>query len=373
LSNSSQYKNVWYSAYLPMVASGSFDNAGNSYNVSRIINKDGSLNLPNYQAYSPLFLPASRAIAYGLRFASIPATATHILLYYHKHIRTHARRPLSVQPDIHARLMSAYKEVPDWWYLVLFCQCINSRCNPADILISFSVVMFIFGVVVIKVWETQLPVWAFVLAFTIGACFPLRCAFPQASPFVYSALVFVVPIGIIRATTNTQVELNVISELIIGYALPGRPIAMMMFKTWGFSALYQGLRFTHNLKLGHYMKVPPRSMFFCQIVTMVVSGTVQLGVQAWMFSNIEDLCSPDQKDGGFTCTNISLFGTTSIIVSCSSIISVAQHCCRSGVSLGRSACSRTVSFITASCSSSLLVLLHRFSNGSYTRSSTVAP
>jgi hypothetical protein len=52
---------------------------------------------------------------------------------------------------------------------------------------------------------------------------------------------------------------------------------------------------------------------------MVVAGTVQLGVQAWMFSNIEDLCSHDQKDG-FTCPNISVFGTASIIVSCSCII-----------------------------------------------------
>lgn len=34
----------------------------------------------------------------------------------------------------------------------------------------------------------------------------------------------------IQAITNQQVGLNVITELIIGYALPGRPVAMMMFK-----------------------------------------------------------------------------------------------------------------------------------------------
>jgi len=56
----------------------------------------------------------------------------------------------------------------------------------------------------------------------------------------------------IQAITNQQVGLkwvllevckssldqwhhcSVITELIIGYALPGRPIAMMMFKTWGY-------------------------------------------------------------------------------------------------------------------------------------------
>ena len=46
------------------------------------------------------------------------------------------------------------------------------------------------------------------------------------------------------------------AELIIGYALPGRPIAMMMFKTYGYTTMTQALQFTSDFKLGHYMKVP---------------------------------------------------------------------------------------------------------------------
>ena len=115
-----QYTNVWYSAYLPLVSSHSFDNTGVEYNVTRIINADSSFNLQAYKAYSPLFLSASFAMAYGLSFASITATLTHTYLYYRKQIWTQARRSLSEQPDIHARLMSVYKEVPDWWYLTIF-------------------------------------------------------------------------------------------------------------------------------------------------------------------------------------------------------------------------------------------------------------
>ena len=121
----SQYKNVWYSAYLPLVSSRSFDNTGTQYNVSRIINPDSSFNVEAYKAYSPLFIPASRAMSYGLSFASIAATLTHTFLYYRRQIRIQARRSLSEQPDIHARLMSVYKEVPDWWYLIIFCSCIT--------------------------------------------------------------------------------------------------------------------------------------------------------------------------------------------------------------------------------------------------------
>jgi hypothetical protein len=102
--------------------------------------------------------------------------------------------------------------------------------------------------------------------------------------------------------------------LIIAFALPGHPIAMMLFKTWGYISMRQALQFTSDFKLGHYMKIPHRPMFWCQIVGTVVAGTVQLGVQAWMVSNIEDFCDADQRDG-FTCPETTVFGTASIVVS----------------------------------------------------------
>ena len=120
-----------------------------------------------------------------------------------------------------------------------------------------------------------------------------------------------IPVGMIQAITNQQVGLNVITELIIGYALPGKPIAMMMSKTWGYITMAQALQFTSDFKLGHYMKVPPRIMFWSQVLASIIAGTVQLGVQAWMFTNIKDMCSPDQPDG-FICPNTEVFGTASI-------------------------------------------------------------
>jgi OPT oligopeptide transporter protein len=117
---SMQYYNAWYSAYLPLVSSQVFDNTGSVYNLSRVINADGSFNHQEYKSYSPLFLPASFAMAYGLLFASITAVLMHTVLYHGRHIWVHAFLLLSDQLDIHARLMSVYKEVPDWWYLSIF-------------------------------------------------------------------------------------------------------------------------------------------------------------------------------------------------------------------------------------------------------------
>ena len=173
-----------------------------------------------------------------------------------------------------------------------------------------------FGVVGIEVWDTGFPVWAFVLSLLIGTfAFPFRRAL-LPEPNIYYAIAFActVPFGVILATSNQQLQPSVIMELIIGYALPGSPIAMVMFKTWSYVTTVQALQFTGDFKLGHYMKIAPRPMFLCQVVSTVVSGTVQLGVQAWMFSNIEDICSPNQRDG-FTCPATTVFGTVSIMVS----------------------------------------------------------
>ncbi|KAL5490446.1 hypothetical protein ACEPAI_5279 [Sanghuangporus weigelae] len=269
------YTNTWYAQYMPISSRISFDNMGQSYNVTAIVNPDATFNAEQYLNYSPLFLSTTFAISYGLSFASITATLTHAFLYFRKQIWTQAHRAMHEQPDIHARLMSIYPQVPEWWYASLF------------------LAMFAFGIIVIECWTTHFPVWAFIVSLLIS--------------FFY-----VVPVGMIQAITNQQVGLNVITELIFGYALPGRPVAMMMFKTWGYITMYQALIFTSDFKLGHYMKIPPRPMFWGQVLATAIAGTVQLGVQAWMFSNIDGMCTTDQPDG-FICPSTEVFGTASII------------------------------------------------------------
>ena len=57
-----------------------------------------------------------------LSFPMISATLTHTFLYYRKQIWTQARRSITEQADIHARLMSKYPQVPEWWYAIIFCK-----------------------------------------------------------------------------------------------------------------------------------------------------------------------------------------------------------------------------------------------------------
>lgn len=159
------FSNTWFAQYLPILSSHAFDNTGASYNVSRILTPENTLDQSKFEAYSPLFLPIVFALSYGVSFASMTATITHSILYFRKQIWQQARRSLAETPDVHARLMSKYPEVPDWWYGAIF------------------VSMFIFGIISIEVWPTELPIWGFVVALLIS--------------FVY-----IVPIGMIQAITK---------------------------------------------------------------------------------------------------------------------------------------------------------------------------
>ena len=67
----------------------------------------------------------------------------------------------------------------------------------------------------IEVWSTEVPVWGLLIAISVAAF-------------------YLIPVGMIQAITNQQIALNVITELIAGYALPGRPLANMIFKTFGY-------------------------------------------------------------------------------------------------------------------------------------------
>jgi OPT family oligopeptide transporter len=62
----------------------------------------------------------------------------------------------------------------------------------------------------------------------------------------------------------------------------------------------QGLKFSSDLKIGHYMKIPPRLLFSIQMVATIISSVTQIGVLNWMFVNIPNICTAEAING-FTC------------------------------------------------------------------------
>lgn len=268
------FTNTFFTAYFPISTYSSFDNTGAPYDPTAIIT-NGIFDPVKYSAYSPVFISAALCVGYCVSFASFTSVLVHTFVWFRRDIMRRFRSSLKDERDVHSRLMQVYPEVPIWWYAAV------------------GILSFVFVVIGIHLFPTQMPVWAVVVAFLIAG-------------------VIAVPLAMLQAITNQQVPVQVISELIGGYLLPGRPVANMIFKTTSYIGTNQAIGFAGDLKLGHYMKVPPRIMFSVQVAAATISSIATISVQDWMLSNVEDICTLHQKNS-FVCPGTNTFATASLI------------------------------------------------------------
>ncbi|KAJ1547631.1 hypothetical protein HK405_005327 [Cladochytrium tenue] len=218
-------------------------NRNGSYVKSRWFVDTSSLTLKEdyYQEQQPIYISTWFANIYLTSFITFTACLVHVGLWYGKDVWHRFRTAMSEldKHDIHAKLMDAYPDVPDWWYIILL------------------VATLIMGIAVCQWGGFQLPWWGVLLGFALAA-------------------ISILPIGTIQAISGQQIGLNVISEFMIGLILPGRIGAVMAFKTFSYMAMYQGLFLVQDLKLGHYMKIPPRAMFTVQLFSTILAVVVNI-------------------------------------------------------------------------------------------------
>ncbi|THX14800.1 OPT family small oligopeptide transporter [Aureobasidium pullulans] len=269
------YTGALYSDYLPINTSTTFDNTQSKYNVTRILGPGYTFDVEKYQKYSPMFLAPTFALNYGLSFAALIAAIVHTIVYHRGELWTRLRLARKQEPqDLHMRLMSKYREAPDWWYAVLFA------------------IATAFGLATVLGYSSQCPWWAYFVSLII-------------------ALVFIIPCCMILGITNIQLSLNVISPYLAGFMIPGRPIGVMIFKVYSTIVLGQAQTYSQDLKLAHYMKIPPRITFWSQVVMSFWASIVQVAVMNWTLSNIPNACASDQASH-FTCPNGRTFFSSSI-------------------------------------------------------------
>ncbi|KAJ7098330.1 OPT oligopeptide transporter [Mycena epipterygia] len=268
------FTNALFTGFLPLSSFQVFDNTGSPYNVTAIV-VDGVFNSTLYEAYSPVFLTSAMCTGYFVAFASFGSIFTHTFLWFGRDIVRRFRSTIKTERDVHSRLMQVYPEVPPRWYAII------GVASTISILIA------------IDVFPTGLPVWAALLALLIATGLAL-------------------PLAIIQAITNQAIGLNVMEELLAGYLVPGRPVANMIFKAICLAGSGQAVTFASDLKLGHYMKIPPRMMFTIQTVAVVVTCFVVTGVNSWMLDNVSGICTPDAIDS-FVCPSTNVFADAALI------------------------------------------------------------
>jgi hypothetical protein len=166
--------------------------------------------------------------------------------------------------DVHSRLMSRYKEVPDWWFLFILLACI------------------VLSIIFLKIYPLEVPIWVTFLVIGIN-------------------LVFLIPLTILVSTTATNLALGGLIQVITGFAIPNNPNAFLYAQTLGSWALSgYSENYVQDQKMAHYAKIPPRAVFRSQISTIIITIFVAVGTQDFILNNVPDLCSLDQPSR-FTC------------------------------------------------------------------------
>ncbi|KAK0609299.1 Sexual differentiation process protein isp4 [Lasiodiplodia hormozganensis] len=274
------YTNIWNTGYLPINSNRIWDNTGQEYNISRAIDERGMFDASKYENYSPALMSASSLIKYLAFFSIYAATISYAYLWHRHEIwmglkGMFKRGEKTAYQDVHNRLMSAYPEVSEWWYLAV---------------LLFAIGCSIGGV---AGWDTYTTVG--VVFYGLALC-----------------LVFVIPVGLIFAITGLEVTLNVLAEFIGGSWVAGNALAMNYFKSFGYVTCAHALRFCNDLKMAHYVKIPPRHTFWAQIVGTLVSSFICTAVMNFQMNNIADVCESYQANH-FTCPGINTFFTAAVL------------------------------------------------------------
>ncbi|EDO15282.1 hypothetical protein Kpol_455p13 [Vanderwaltozyma polyspora DSM 70294] len=284
--------------YLPLFSNTLYTNRATRYQVTEVLDSDWKLDNAKYQEYSAPYYSAGNLVAYGSFIATYPMLIVYSMLTETKllwsamkqwtlslwsltkkhtwtNLLTQESCALDEFDDPHSRMMKNYKEVPDWWYFVVLLAAIG------------------VGIAVIEAYHTNTPVWSLFVSIGFNVA-------------------FLIPLTMLQATAGFSLGLNLLIEMIVGYALPGNPFALMIIKAFGYNIDGQADNYVSNLKMAHYTKIPPIALFRGQMIMVFLQIFVNLGVLNWQISNIKGFCTHDQK-AKFTCPDATTYYNASVV------------------------------------------------------------
>lgn len=279
------YSNSKWTRWIPINDNSLYDNMGQPFDVKRILT-NFVFDETKYKQYSPPYYSASSLVLLGANFALYPMAFVYSILCHYREMGSamkdtwltmrHANRSnYEGLDDPFCRIQKKHPEVPDWWYY------------------SILVIMLGLSIALVEHWPTDTPVWVIFLC--LGMC-----------------AAFLLPFTIFYAMSGVMLNLNVMGELIVGYALPGKFQALNTAKVLMMNIAEQAMNFTQDQKQTHYAHLPPRSIFGIQLWATLVNGLVCLGVLQFQMHHVKDICTKDNPMK-FSCPNETSLFSASVV------------------------------------------------------------
>ncbi|CBI39769.3 unnamed protein product, partial [Vitis vinifera] len=248
------WTNLYDAKKFPIISSHVFDSTGQPYNLTRILDsRTFQIDQAGYNGYGKIYLSVFFAFTYGISFAALTAAISHVALFNGKTIMQMWRKTRSAVGDQFGDVHTRLMKKN--YEAVPQCFCLGTIFHLTH-------------------WDNN------------GHDKP-----------------------------GITLGLNVITELVIGYIYPGKPLANVSFKTYGYISMVQALTFLGDFKLGHYMKIPPKSMFVVQLVGTIVASSVYFGTAWWLLESVRNICDRALLPEGspWTCPGDDVFYNASII------------------------------------------------------------
>ncbi|KAF5624340.1 OPT family small oligopeptide transporter [Fusarium sp. NRRL 52700] len=265
------YSNTWFSAHLPLQSNSIFDNTGEVFNVSRVVNKKDGFTFDHdlYAQYSDIYLPVTYALnTFGLSFATISSLFVWLFLEKRQDlVRTFCdvcNSLTSKNTSSRDRLQPQDDAVPLWWYVIA------------------ALVALGIGIFTYEYYPVQLRWYGVIFGMVVSS-------------------VFFIPLAWVYATSNIKIQIDIFCRIIAGYVWEGKVLANIWFFNVGYISGIKGLAFSQDLKLGIYCGIPPRSLFLVQVVGLIIGTLGQVSVLNWALGNIPNVCNAKLAPNGFTC------------------------------------------------------------------------
>ncbi|QSZ32256.1 hypothetical protein DSL72_001830 [Monilinia vaccinii-corymbosi] len=267
------YTNTWDSKAQPFMSTQLRSQSGSRYPIAKVFS-DGILNNTALEEYGSPTLTGSFAYSMLMANAAIGALVTHTCVFWGGDVvRTFksSREGVFADPH-HAYMAKTYKDAPWWWFV-------------ATLAISFFL-----GLIVVLKENITLPAWAYIVALLVGC--------------------FIAPLSnILYARFGNGIATNNLSKMLAGLMLPGRPVGNMYFAAWSHNIINNTVNLSGDLKMGEYLKIPPRVMFLTQVYGTILGGFINYVVMISIVNGNRELLTTGNGNSSWSGANIQAFNT----------------------------------------------------------------
>ncbi|KAK2016420.1 OPT oligopeptide transporter [Colletotrichum eremochloae] len=236
------YTNAWDSKSQPFMSTRLRSADGSTYPIAKVFT-GGILNKDALAQYGIPRLTGSFAYAMFMANAAIGALVAHCFFFWGGDVKRAYQSAQSGRYDDrhHEHMAKHYKETPWWWYVIVL------------------VISFVLGLVVVVTQNVTLPAWAYVVSLLLG--------------------IFIAPLStILYSRFGSGIATNNLSKMLAGLVLPERPIGNMYFAAWSHNVIANAVSLSNDLKMGEYLKIPPRVMFLTQIYGTILGGFINYAI-----------------------------------------------------------------------------------------------